>query len=154
MKYQLYREQHLNCDIDTAWKFFCNPYNLSRITPRQMGFVILTENADKSIYTGMEVNYIVSPLFGIPLKWKTRITQVVYHKTFTDFQETGPYKLWNHHHEFIPTEKGVLIKDRVDYELPFGVLGTIAHALLVKNKLNKIFDYRFQVLENMFNTVK
>lgn len=119
-----------------------------------MGFAILTENMDKSIYTGMEVNYIVSPLFGVPLKWKTRITQVVYHKTFTDFQETGPYKLWNHHHEFIPTEKGVLIKDRVDYELPFGVLGTIAHALLVKNKLNKIFDYRSQVLENMFNTVK
>ena len=102
----------------------------------------------------MIIDYKVSPLFGIPMKWKTRITQVVYHKSFTDFQETGPYKLWNHYHEFISNEKGILMKDRVDFELPFGFLGTIAHALLIKNRLIKIFDYRFQVLEDMFNKEK
>lgn len=150
MKYQLYREQQLKCDIDIAWKFFCNPHNLSRITPKDMGFTVLTEVTGESIYEGMEIDYTVSPLFGIPMKWKTRITSVAYHKHFTDFQEKGPYKLWNHHHEFIPNENGILVKDRVDYELPFGSLGTIAHALLVKNKLNKIFDYRFKVLEKMF----
>lgn len=150
MKYQLYREQQLKCDMDKAWKFFCNPNNLSRITPKDMGFTVLTEVNDESIYEGMEIDYTVSPLLGIPMNWKTRITSVVYHKHFTDFQEKGPYKLWNHHHEFIPNENGILMKDRVDYELPFGSLGTIAHALLVKNKLNKIFDYRFKVLEKMF----
>ena len=150
MKYQLYREQQLNCDIDIAWKFFCNPHNLSRITPKDMRFTVLTEMTEESIYEGMEIDYTVSPLFGIPMNWKTRITSVAYHRHFTDFQEKGPYKLWNHHHEFIPNENGILVKDRVDYELPFGSLGTIAHALLVKNKLNKIFDYRYNVLSRMF----
>lgn len=151
MKYQLHREQQLNCDMDTAWNFFSNPYNLSRITPKDMGFVVLTQMKDETIYEGMIIVYKVSPLFGIPMKWESLITQVEYHKSFTDFQETGPYKLWNHHHEFISNQSGVLMKDRLDYELPFGFIGAIVHALLVKNRLNKIFDYRYEVLEKMFN---
>lgn len=151
MKYQLYREQQLNCDLATAWSFFSDPQNLSKITPKEMGFVVLTKITDGSIYEGMEIDYTVSPLLGIPLKWKTRILKVEFQKSFTDFQAKGPYKLWNHFHEFIPNEKGVLMKDTVDYELSLGFLGTIAHIIFVKNKLKAIFNYRFQVLEKRFN---
>ncbi len=151
MRYQLYREQQLKCDLATAWSFFSDPENLSKITPKDMGFVVLTKNTDGVIYEGMEIDYTVSPLLGIPMKWKTRILKVDFQKSFTDFQAKGPYKLWNHYHEFIPNEKGVLMKDTVDYELPLGFLGTIAHVVLVKNKLKTIFNYRFQVLEKRFN---
>lgn len=151
MRYQLYREQQLKCDLATAWSFFSDPENLSKITPKDMGFVVLTKNTNEAIYEGMEIDYTVSPLLGIPMKWKTYILKVDLQKSFTDFQAKGPYKLWNHYHEFIPNEKGVLMKDTVDYELPFGFLGTIAHFLLVKNKLNEIFNYRFQFLEKKFN---
>lgn len=151
MRYQLYREQQLHCDIAVAWSFFSNPDNLSEITPKDMGFIVLTKQENKNIYKGMEIDYTVSPLLGIPMKWKTQITHVDFQKSFTDFQSKGPYKLWNHYHEFIPNENGVLIKDTVDYELPFGFLGSIAHLLFVKNKLEEIFNFRFQVLEKMFN---
>jgi len=151
MKHELYREQQLNCDLQTAWDFFSSPMNLPKITPKDMAFTVLSEQKTNKIFEGMIIDYTVSPLLGIPLKWKTRITSVIPNKSFTDFQEKGPYKLWNHHHEFIPNEKGVLMIDKVDYELPFGVLGNIAHALFVKKKLEKIFNYRFDVLENFFN---
>ncbi len=151
MKYQLYREQQLNCDIETAWDFFTSPMNLAKITPKDMAFTVLTEHKNEKIFEGMIIDYTVSPLLGIPLKWKTRITEVIPNKSFTDFQEKGPYKLWKHYHEFIANEKGVLMKDKVDYELPMGFLGNIAHALFVKKKLEKIFNYRFQILENLFN---
>ena len=154
MIYRLARMQQLNCDINTAWTFFCNPHNLAEITPKSMHFNVLTNLKDNSIYKGMEIDYKVSPLFGIPMKWKTRIIQVEYHKSFTDFQEAGPYKLWNHHHEFVPNNNGVLMKDTVDYELPFGFLGKIAHFLVVRNKLEKIFDYRYRVLDRRFNTIE
>ncbi|POY34994.1 hypothetical protein C3K47_17195 [Solitalea longa] len=154
MKFQLYREQQQSCDIQTAWKFFSNPFNLSKITPRDMGFVVLSKFVDEEIYEGMEIDYTVSPFLGIALKWKTRITQVEFQKSFTDFQEKGPYKYWNHRHEFIPNEKGVLMKDTVDYELPFGFLGTLGHQVLVKNRLEKIFNYRFNVLEKIFREAK
>ena len=151
MKHELYREQQLNCDLQTAWDFFSSPMNLSKITPKDMAFTVLSEQKTNKIFEGMIIDYTVSPLFGIPLKWKTRITEVIPNKSFTDFQEKGPYKLWNHHHEFIPNEKGVFMVDKVDYELPFGLLGNLAHALFVKKKLEKIFNYRFHVLENLFN---
>lgn len=85
------------------------------------------------------------------MKWKTKITEVKFQESFTDIQVKGPYKYWNHFHEFEPNEKGVLVKDSVDYELPFGFLGSIAHQLLVKKKLESIFNYRYQVLESIFN---
>lgn len=151
MIYQLYREQQLCCDLSEAWTFFSNPDNLSEITPKNMGFVVLTKNAGDIIYEGMEIDYTVSPLLGIPMKWKTHILQVDFQKSFTDFQAKGPYKFWNHHHEFILNADGVLMKDTVDYELPFGILGQIAHYLFVKKKLNEIFDYRFQYLNKKFN---
>ncbi|MFV0167257.1 SRPBCC family protein [Empedobacter falsenii] len=151
MNYRLYREQQLYCDIDTAWRFFSSPMNLSEITPKDMAFTVLSEDQDQPIFEGMLINYSVSPLLGIPLKWQTKIIQVEHQKSFTDFQQKGPYKYWKHFHEFIPNEKGILMKDTVEYELPFGVLGNIVHSLLVKKKLNKIFDYRQHVLKKLFN---
>lgn len=154
MRYQLYKEQQLDCDIETAWVFFSSPFNLSKITPKDMGFVVKSNLGKKPIYEGMEITYTVSPLLKIPLKWKSKITQVDFQKSFTDVQEKGPYKYWNHFHEFVPNEKGVLMRDKVDYELPFGFLGSIAHKLLVKKKLETIFSYRNQILEETFNQKK
>jgi ligand-binding SRPBCC domain-containing protein len=40
--------------------------------------------------------------------------------------------------------------DVVNYELPLGVLGAIAHRLGVKRDLEKVFDYRQQVIAELF----
>ncbi len=149
--YRLYREQQLNCSIKTAWKFFSSPHNLSEITPESMNFVVLSDVGDTPIFKGMEIDYKVSPLLGIPMKWKSVISQVEDYKSFTDFQKEGPYKQWNHFHEFIPNEDGVLMKDTVDYELPMGILGKIAHQIFVKEKLKNIFDFRYKILNDLFN---
>jgi len=154
MRHRLYREQQLNCDIETAWHFFSSPKNLSKITPKDMGFTVLSDYKSEQIVEGMVIDYTVSPLLKVPLKWKTRITHVEINKSFTDFQENGPYKYWNHLHEFIPNKDGVLMKDTVDYELPFGFLGKMAHRLFVKKKLADIFDFRYGVLEKLFNPIK
>lgn len=154
MAYQLKREQQLNCDISTAWPFFCSPHNLALLTPEDMKFTVLGDYKDQAIYEGMIINYTVAPIWGIRLRWQTRIMQVVPGKSFTDFQQQGPYKLWQHHHEFIPNDSGVLMKDTVDYEMPFGILGTWAQSLLIKKKLEHIFNYRYQVLEQLFHQAK
>ncbi len=149
--YRLYREQQLNCNIEKAWDFFSSPHNLSEITPESMNFVVLSDVQDEAIFKGMKIDYTVSPVLGIPMRWKTVISQVEDYKSFTDFQKEGPYKHWNHFHEFIPNDNGVLMKDTVDYELPMGVLGKMAHQLFVKQKLKSIFDFRYRVLNDLFN---
>lgn len=151
MIYKFYREQQLNTDIHTAWDFFSSPYNLAKITPKEMAFKVKSQHDGQAIYEGLLIDYTVSPLLSIPLKWQTEITQVDDRKSFTDFQKKGPYKLWKHHHHFIPNEKGVLMQDTVYYELHLGILGKLAHSLFVKKRINQIFDYRFKVLEKIFN---
>lgn len=151
MIHQLYREQQLNCTIDEAWRFFSSANNLSKITPKEMNFIVRTKLSDDNIYKGMIIDYFVSPMMNIKMSWQTEITEVDFQKSFTDFQKKGPYKLWNHRHDFIENENGVLMKDTVDYELPLGFLGEIAHGLFVKKKLEHIFNYRTKILEEMFN---
>jgi ligand-binding SRPBCC domain-containing protein len=114
-----------------------------------MGFDVLTEVPD-TMYEGLMIAYRVRPLFGIPVEWITEITHVKENLFFVDEQRKGPYKIWHHEHHFSPTAEGILMTDIVTYELPFGILGKLVHPLLVKKKLEEIFDYRFKVVEEVF----
>ena len=152
MKIYYYKtEQFLSTDINTAWNFFSSAKNLARITPPELDFNILTALDEKDIYQGMLIEYTIRPLFGILLNWQTQILTIKKPEMFIDKQLKGPYKIWEHSHEFIQTEKGVLMKDSVKYLLPFGILGNIAHSLFVRRKIERIFNYRKQVLNKIFN---
>lgn len=151
--YTLERIQKLPVSLDEAWEFFQNPSNLSTITPDYMGFDILSE-VPSAMYSGLFIHYKVSPLFGIKMNWTTEITHVTEKKFFVDEQRIGPYKIWHHEHHFKEIDGGVEMLDRVSYALPFGILGRLAHPIIVKGKLNEIFDYRTVKTEEIFGTWK
>jgi ligand-binding SRPBCC domain-containing protein len=144
-------DQFLPIDINKAWRFFSEAKNLALITPPEMDFKILTSLTDKAIYEGMLINYRVKPLFHIPLYWQTEICKVQYPLFFTDRQLKGPYKLWEHTHTFVEKDNGVLMKDTVKYQLPFGIIGKLVHSLIVQKKIENIFIYRKNVLNKIFD---
>ena len=149
--YYFKAEQLLPVDLPTAWAFFSAPNNLSLITPPEMAFKTLTHFEEgQEIYRGMHIDYKVKPLFGIPVFWRTEIKAVQKPFSFTDIQLKGPYRLWEHTHTFIQKENGVLMQDVVKYQLPFGPLGTLAHALLVRRKLQALFAFRKAAIERIF----
>jgi len=115
-----------------------------------MGFVIHDSFDGREAYTGQRITYTVRPLLGIPVRWVTRIEDVQAPERFVDTQEKGPYKLWHHTHTFEAISAGVLMRDRVEYELPFGPLGDLMHALVVKRKLEGIFRFRERALDHIF----
>ena len=45
---------------------------------------------------------------------------------------------------------GTEVRDAVEYGLPLGLLGRLAHLLLVRRKLETTFDYRHRVIEEIF----
>lgn len=149
--YTLHRKQKLPIDIDTAWDFLSNPNNLKTITPNYMGFHILT-GADRPMYSGQIIQYIVTPVLGIKTKWVTEITHVASKQYFVDEQRYGPYSLWHHKHFIKAISGGIEMEDIIDYKLPFGLLGQLVHPLLVKPKLEEIFNYRTKKLEELFGT--
>jgi ligand-binding SRPBCC domain-containing protein len=144
-------EQLLPVNLQTAWAFFSSPNNLAQITPPEMGFTTLTKFEEgQEIYTGMLIDYKVKPLFGIPLFWRTEIRDVQKPYLFSDVQLKGPYRIWEHTHTFIEKENGVLMQDVVKYQLPLGPLGVLAHALLVRKKLETLFAFRKAAIERIF----
>ncbi|WP_321322575.1 SRPBCC family protein [Labilibaculum sp.] len=148
--YQFQKEQFIKATIEEIWDFISSPQNLKKITPENMGFDIRTPNLPDKIYEGMIIRYTVRPLLGIPTNWVTEITHLKEKFYFVDEQRVGPYKLWHHQHIIMPKENGVLMKDIVSYQPPFGVLGRIANALIIRNTLNDIFDYRTKALEKIY----
>ena len=151
--YTLNKKQKLPISLETAWDFLSNPNNLKTITPDYMGFHILS-GADRPMFAGQIIQYIVTPILGIKTKWVTEITHSVTNEYFVDEQRYGPYALWHHKHFIKEIEGGVEMEDIIDYKLPLGILGQLAHPILVKPKLREIFEYRQKKLEEMFGVYK
>tara|TARA_B100000927_G_scaffold232397_1_gene192493 strand:+ start:140 stop:610 length:471 start_codon:yes stop_codon:yes gene_type:complete len=151
--YRLHTSQNLPIPINEAWNFLSDPVNLKTITPDYMGFEILS-GAEKKMFPGQIIQYIVTPILGIPTKWVTEITHVKKGEYFVDEQRFGPYSLWHHKHFLKPIKNGVEMEDIIDYKIPFGLFGQMIHPILVKPKLNEIFKYRKIKLVELFGEYK
>jgi ligand-binding SRPBCC domain-containing protein len=134
--------------LDAVFPFFSDPNNLARLTPPEMRFRIV-DAPDRPLREGDRMRYTIR-LFGFPVSWTTRITSWEPGRGFSDCQERGPYRSWIHHHAFRAVPGGVEMRDRIDYALPFGIAGRIAHALWVKRALRKIFDFRERAIREIF----
>lgn len=148
--YSLQTVQRIPVDINTAWDFFSKPSNLNAITPKNLGFKILSVYKAGEMYAGQVIEYIVKPLLGIPLYWMTEITHVKDKIYFVDEQRFGPYTLWHHQHHFKQINNGIEMTDLVHYKVPYWFIGDVANILLVKNQLKKIFQFRHKVVEEKF----
>jgi ligand-binding SRPBCC domain-containing protein len=99
--------------------------------------------------TGTLIDYKLR-LHGIPLRWRTRIAAFDPPSSFTHVQLSGPYRRWNHHHEFLEVDDGTEMRDRVDYELPVPLFAPIVHTLFVRRSVQQIFDYRNKIIAEIF----
>ncbi len=145
-------KQQLPITLDVAWKFLADPKNLKTITPEYMGFFIAS-GAEKEMFPGQIIQYIVTPVYGIKSQWVTEITHVEYQRYFVDEQRFGPYAFWHHKHFIKEIPGGVEMEDIINYKIPFGVIGQLLHPILVKPKLDEIFEYRRKKLIALFGAL-
>ena len=145
----LIQSQEVPISLSESWEFFSKPENLNEITPPDLEFRI-TSGKPEPMHDGQIVTYKIRVAPLIWNTWVTEIKGVIPEKQFIDEQRSGPYKFWHHLHEFEKTENGTLIKDIVNYSLPFGLFGNIAHSIYVEKKLAEIFGYRKKVLTEKF----
>src|SRR6476646_9512114 len=137
--YRLHTRTHVRVPLDIAFAFFADAANLGRITPPELGFAITTPQPIE-MRAGALIDYTIR-LWGIPLRWRTRIVEWEPGKRFVDEQLKGPYRSWVHTHRFTSVNGGTDLEDEVVYSLPFGVFGRLA-APLVRLQLTRIFRYR------------
>ncbi len=132
---------------DELFPFFCDAFNLERITPPELKFRVLRPRPIE-LREGARIEYRLR-LWGVPFGWRTLISLWEPPVRFVDEQTSGPFGRWVHRHEFVPTGQGTIIRDHVDYALPLSPLSGFAHPLM-RRQLTRIFRYRHQILHAMF----
>lgn len=136
---------------EEVFEFFKDPNNLARITPSWMNLTI-DKIDDLPVRPDFRIEYHMRWLGVIRMNWVTLIKDFEPPRYFGDEQEKGPYKYWRHVHTFEEVEGGTLMRDRVQYELPFGILGSVTHRLVIARQLRSVFDYRNRQIRKIFAT--
>lgn len=145
---EYFAEQWVPHTPDEVFPFFCDENNLEKLTPEFLKFKVLQKSTPQ-IVTGTIIDYRLS-LYGLPFYWKTEIKDWEPGIKFVDTQLKGPYKTWHHTHEFLPFAGGTLLRDRVLYRLPMGLLGNLVAGMKVKLDVMKIFSFRRQFISKIY----
>lgn len=146
--YKLKKEQIINAPIDKVFPFFATPENLEKITPVDLGFVIKTPRP-LEMKKGATFEYTIKLGF-LRFPWITLIKEYDPPHMFQDIQKFGPYKRWEHTHEFVDLGDKTKIIDNVDYDLFPSFLRSAINRFFVRKKVENIFTHRKLLLEKIF----
>ncbi|MGE0606161.1 MAG: SRPBCC family protein [Pirellulales bacterium] len=146
-EYVLQATQWLPRGLDEVFAFFADAFQLEAITPPWLRFRVLTPQPI-AMRAGTLIDYKLR-LHGIPIRWRTEISDWSPPTRFIDRQLRGPYYLWHHEHTFQAQDGGTLIADRVEYR-PRG--GAWLHRKFIRPDLMRIFAYRRNSLQQLLGT--
>jgi ligand-binding SRPBCC domain-containing protein len=147
-RFRLERVQVVPRPRREVFAFFADAFNLERITPAFLRFRITTPRPIE-MKPGALIDYRLR-LYGVPVRWRTRIETFEPERSFTDVQLVGPYRRWRHRHDFVEVAGGTEVRDVVEYEMPLGPIGGWAQRVFVARSLERIFDFRRRAVAEIF----
>ncbi len=147
---RLYRRTVVPAPLDEVFAFFSQAGNLDLITPPWLHFRILTPTP-LELHRGARIDFALK-LNRLRFRWTTEITAWNPPHSFEDTQIKGPYREWVHFHGFAAREGTTVMEDAVFYRVPGGILEPLIHFWMVRPKLDAIFDYRTERIQDIFRT--
>jgi len=115
-------------------------------------------NAGQMAGVGTEIVFKFKAIPYLPMheRWTAAITEFSLNEYFCDVQKQGPFCRWQHRHSFdaktIGGRDGTLIRDAVEYEVGFGVVGRVLETLLFQRMLRSTFEYRKEAVERLLTS--
>jgi ligand-binding SRPBCC domain-containing protein len=161
-------EQWIAAPLPRVFAFFADPRNLPRIMPPGQAALVqlnlipprfpadqIPADAGLMAGAGTEIVFKFKAIAHLPMheRWTALITEFSLNEYFCDVQKQGPFRRWHHRHSFeakmTDGRDGTLIRDAVEYEVGFGVIGKMLETLLFQRMLRKTFEYRKQAVERI-----
>ncbi|MCV9931367.1 SRPBCC family protein [Flavobacterium sp. LS1R47] len=87
--------------------------------------------------------------FGIYLTHKSRITAMDFCNYFVDEMEQGKFKSFKHEHFFEEINGQTIMTDKLQYETPFGIFGSLFDYLFLKKHLTLFLLERNKILKQV-----
>ena len=133
------RSVHVDAPLDEVWDFHSRSSGLEALTPDWMNLRIeVTTGPDGEsdpdiLEAGSTIASSIRP-FGVGPRqqWTSVIVdrrKADDHALFRDRMSDGPFPSWEHTHRFSADDDGTFVHDRVEYELPGGLVGTLVSPL-------------------------
>lgn len=142
-------ESVLTATPEEVWGFHASVEALPLLSPPGTKVTILSQ--DTRVVEGALHELRVVRFGFMALRWNARITDVEPPYRFVDTAERSPFKFWRHEHAFLPLPEGTMLRDTIEYELPFGPLGKLMDRLLVSRDLDQMFEHRHRVTRQALN---
>lgn len=143
--FEFHRQTRLTRPLETVFAFFADARNLEDITPPWLRFAILTPRPIE-MRVGTLIDYRLR-VHGLPLRWRSRITEWDPPHAFTDEQLRGPYRLWVHRHSFKEHGRQTLMADDITYAV---LGGRWIDRWFVRRDVERIFAYREHAIGQRF----
>jgi ligand-binding SRPBCC domain-containing protein len=128
--------------VADVFAFHLDTRNAAHISPRTMPVVAV--RGAFPLAEGDLVEIVVR-LWPTPFRqtWRVEAERIVAPTLVVDRMLAGPFRSWVHQHRFEDLGDGTTrLTDHVDYHLPFGPLGSLADALVVRRVLERLFRHR------------
>jgi len=87
--------------------------------------------------------------FGFYLTHKSKITAMDFYDYFVDEMEKGKFKTFRHEHFFEEQNGFTVMKDKLQYETPFGLFGELFDILFLEKHLTKFLLERNKTLKEV-----
>lgn len=128
---------------ERVFAFHERPDALERLTPAWAAVRVLEKTPGIKVGARAVLEMAIGP---VKQRWVAEHTKYEEGRMFEDRQVSGPFARWVHTHTFEPDgEGGSWLIDRIDYELPLGLLGRIFGGAFARRRMEQLFEYRHQV---------
>jgi ligand-binding SRPBCC domain-containing protein len=142
------KQTEIPASPETVFAWHEEPGAVERLTPPWEKIEMIERAENLQVGARVVFKVFTGPLWR---KWVAEHVEYDPPRLFADIQRQGPFAYWYHRHRFDPTDQGTtMMIDDIEYELPLGWLGAWFGGGLARAKLEKMFDYRHQVVLNNF----
>jgi hypothetical protein len=126
--------------VQTVFAFHESARALERLLPPWQDVRVVRKQGGLEPGSRVELELRLGPLRQA---WVARHTGYQRDVFFSDIQEKGPFRIWNHRHEFAPAGPAACrLTDRIEFSLPGGTLIDWLAGWAVKLQLRRMFAYR------------
>lgn len=85
---------------------------------------------------------------------KIRIKEMNPFSFFEDVMEEGDFKLFQHQHYFKPVQNGTIVIDKLNFESPYGIVGSLFNHLYLTNYMKLLLQQRNKVIKEYAESKK
>lgn len=136
----------INTTDDKLFEFHTDSNNIKEITPSNTKVELLNE--DTSTFLNKIIK-IKTTKFFISTYWEVKIEKLDYPNILIDIALKSPFKFWRHQHIFTQQNNQCELKDIIEFELPFGILGKLFEPF-IELDIRNMFEYRHKKTKEIF----